>query len=793
MTRTTTYSLVGVAALVLLAGFLLLRPVPLAAANTYYVSTSGNDANPCDATGVTSRQHVSLGIHCLNSGDTLIVRNGTYNTADDRINGDYQANHSRNFASGTSDTNRTTIRCESHLGCTLAPPDGTPNVDTGNKGIAIPSNQNWITISDFVLDGTLSIKSIAGTGADAGGIAGNASHIVISNNEIKNAWGFAVVTGSGTDNHLDGNSIHDNTGPVLPACGGQCGYGVYTGVSELTINNNDFYNNGCYAIHNYGGNQDFNSAPRIISNNKFHNNGLLGCDEIRMNNGGATFFNNLFYDHPTSNSGNAVNSRNCNTRYYNNTFYNIPGTAIDYFPCGVGGGGQLTEIRNNVFVTIGTAIFIDGTTPSMSTIQQNLCSTPPDPGNPVQQTCFIQSTAAAELVNPTTDFHLKAGALARVVNGANGVNLTNSSFCGSSSPPCTIDKGGVGRPNAAWDLGAYQFSGSPPPPNITPLDDFVYSIGADLDTLNGGSQWLGPWVKTSGLMTIQAAPSGSFSGGNAARSQGAAGSNVLYQRQMQAMDTIAIPTALTWQMRSSINNLNGYTQVSFGNSASGLGNGAVRMWADGHLKACQGMGAADLDLGAYNANQWYRIDIELNAAAQAGKYRVIVDLGTPSAWMNMCETTATPDRFYLVDYSTNTHDFWVDTIGARATMLAFTTEPPASTATGATFAANASVTYSNGQTPVPGRTDSITLSVCPSTPIATLTAASGLTKAAVNGTASWTDLVLTQSAGAVGVLLCAHTGTTGIADGESTGVDVTAGPPPLTELAAPARIRARTR
>src|SRR5262245_14879571 len=60
-------------------------------AATYYVSTSGNNANSCaTAQGMdaSARRNVAQGLACLGSGDTLRIQAGTYNSSSDVI--DYQ-------------------------------------------------------------------------------------------------------------------------------------------------------------------------------------------------------------------------------------------------------------------------------------------------------------------------------------------------------------------------------------------------------------------------------------------------------------------------------------------------------------------------------------------------------------------------------------------------------------------------------------------------------------------------------------------------------------------------------
>src|SRR5712691_5901067 len=73
--------------------------VRAATAATYYVATTGNDANP--GTQAQPFQTISKGLSLLHAGDTLYLRGGTYREG---------INHSRQtIPSGTSWTNAITI------------------------------------------------------------------------------------------------------------------------------------------------------------------------------------------------------------------------------------------------------------------------------------------------------------------------------------------------------------------------------------------------------------------------------------------------------------------------------------------------------------------------------------------------------------------------------------------------------------------------------------------------------------------------------------------------------------
>src|SRR5438093_817612 len=75
----------------------------VATAATYYVATTGNDSRSCvtSQTITTPKQTIQSGIACLTAGDTLYLRQGTYQES--ILSG------SPSFPSGTSWANPVTI------------------------------------------------------------------------------------------------------------------------------------------------------------------------------------------------------------------------------------------------------------------------------------------------------------------------------------------------------------------------------------------------------------------------------------------------------------------------------------------------------------------------------------------------------------------------------------------------------------------------------------------------------------------------------------------------------------
>jgi hypothetical protein len=84
---------------------------------TYRVSSSlGSNANACNAVDGTSdpdvyKQTINGGLTCLSSGDTLIIKVGTYT----------EAIGTTGVPNGTSESNRATIKAETNGTVTLRP------------------------------------------------------------------------------------------------------------------------------------------------------------------------------------------------------------------------------------------------------------------------------------------------------------------------------------------------------------------------------------------------------------------------------------------------------------------------------------------------------------------------------------------------------------------------------------------------------------------------------------------------------------------------------------------------
>jgi hypothetical protein len=751
------------------------------AANTYYVRTNGT-ASTCIANTDTvagSRSTITAGILCMSGGDTLKVHGGTYHEFFDNI-----------FPPGTAGAPTiiqafdTTRMIEP---VTIIPgPSGqkaTFHLFGGTIG-----DDRYITIDGFIMDGTGADGNAIKANIGDLTVAGN-DHITIQNNEIKNYPANVILASPTGDGWIiRNNHIHDyaNDNGTYP----QGLNSMYVQGSNMLIEGNLIHD----SLHGSGINfwdADYPTfySPTgitgvIIRNNTIYNfqqttPGLDGGGGIACASNAANVtcdvYNNVMYNLAGPGSAMNANWLNTNQKWYNNTVFQAAHCAFINHPPGG------SEFRNNICWNItGSLVDNDPSSGAVWTASNNLCSGPntSQPG----LGCSVNSNPL--FVNASTnpaiaDFRLQPGSPARNA----GANLATAPPCGICNDIENKARGvtDANHPGGAWDMGAYVFGGSvAPPPNTPPLEDFVYTTSSALAGTNGGTNWTGPWINDGCVssFTIQAAPAGSFSGGNAATSTGQSCAS----RAFTAVGTGSI----IWQMSDTINNA-GYRHVSL-KDAAGNESALVAMKDDGHLHACADY-PGDIDLGTYAAGSSPLIEVNFDATNQSMKARYRVNEGTYTAWTPFCVNMAAAslvDHMTLFDNTIVAHSFSVDTIGAKSTAVNFSSGPPAMVTSGVPFSTTVDVVYSNGVTKHASATDTISIAICTGSPPATLT---GTTSLAATAGAATFNLTLTQPAGAVGVTLCAS--ATGLVGDESIPITIPTANPPVT--AVPALVRARIR
>ena len=235
------------------------------------VSPQGNDGTPC---GQGPRRTIAAGMACLASGETLLIRAGTYT----ECIMDYAG---AGIPSGTSWAAPTTLKADP--GVVLKQP--APECPGGAGTIEFGGRAQYVVVDGFTLDG----RRGSGVGDNVGiGTGESAQHVRFQNIEVSHYRTNVSTMGSslefrnihahhaghpicespvgchsfyfrGQHNLLDGARIHDNT------CNGiQFTSGGGRPVAHNTVRNAEIYNNGCGGVVAY--------PTQTITNNHIHHN-----------------------------------------------------------------------------------------------------------------------------------------------------------------------------------------------------------------------------------------------------------------------------------------------------------------------------------------------------------------------------------------------------------------------------------------------------------------------------------------------------------------------------------------
>jgi parallel beta-helix repeat protein len=229
-------------------------------AKTYYVATDGSDSNP--GTEEQPFQTLSRGIQDLGPGDTLYVKNGTYESW-----GLYGP------LSGTSWDNPVTIAAYPGHSPVIVNPDQFPHVLEF-------INDRYIVIDGFFLNGTN-----AGTGIKID----TADHIRIQNSEIAYAYVGVFVTPGSDGNEFINLQVHDNGTTDFD-------HGIYIASSDNLVEGCSIHDNAGWGVHLYSSSGGVNN--NIIRNNNIYNNGRSGVrgNGILLSSGsGNQAYNNVVW------------------------------------------------------------------------------------------------------------------------------------------------------------------------------------------------------------------------------------------------------------------------------------------------------------------------------------------------------------------------------------------------------------------------------------------------------------------------------------------------------------------
>lgn len=266
----------------LMLGLLMTEPVMAA---TYYVATTGNDANAGTAASPWRNPH-----RCAKSpvtaGDTCIVGSGTYQPSDiGRNDITIYISASQNSVAGSA-ANPITIRSETPRGAIIK----VKSVNAGSAGIYIA--QPGYIIEGFDINGTGTTWN-TGSSASAAGVTIAASDVTVRNNHI---WDIARTLCGDMAFGQSGILITNNTpravveeneiNKIGRLRNGESGcstthyqhdHGIYSaGADYVTIRRNVFYDvNRGYAVHVYASGTIHDNIS--ITHNTFHGGSPTGA------------------------------------------------------------------------------------------------------------------------------------------------------------------------------------------------------------------------------------------------------------------------------------------------------------------------------------------------------------------------------------------------------------------------------------------------------------------------------------------------------------------------------------
>jgi parallel beta-helix repeat protein len=389
-------------------------------AATYYVATTGNDANACATaqTITTPKRTIAAGVACLNPGDTLYLRAGTYTEQIDLMGPN---------KSGTAG-NYITIAGYPGDTVTLRYTDSAPAMFGPIKA---RGNRGWFIFENLILDG------VDGTNGSFWQIRDGNHDFILRNLEIKRFHLNALYLDGVSNVTIQNCRLHDQRSTLgVP---GTRGYGIYLhhGTNVL-VEGNDVYNNPGGGLQIYPG----PITGTVIRNNRVHDNNTeadIAIGGIVVFPSGATIvgteiYNNLIYNNGSApTAGDAPGIRIVNnadgTKVWNNTVYGNKGLGINI--------QAYTGIK---------------------------------PTNTVLQNNIVYGNAAGEIINVGSNSVIEHN----VTTNPNFMNAAGLDFTLQSSSPA-IDAGvylskirtdfrKVARPQGAThDIGAYEKSTSAPP------------------------------------------------------------------------------------------------------------------------------------------------------------------------------------------------------------------------------------------------------------------------------------------------------------------------------------------
>lgn len=438
----------------ILISFITVTP---AFSTTYYIATTGNNANSCAQAQNVNTPKATFsgatgGISCLAAGDTLQARGGNYN----------EEIYLQSIPSGTGfPTGATTL-----MGF---PGDAHPVV-LGN--VTFGGGLNNFKWSGIDIDNTTESNDMI----DCMNISGG-SHWLVTNSEIRNCQRMGIEVYPGNANVIDMTfsylNIHGaGLGPSVPG-----GHGVYLSGDQV---------GGSFLM----------TGPFVFDHNELHDNTCPGSSSRNCWNfqtfqygaAGNTSINNLTFSNNYVHGGiegGVIMGSGSNLLYYNNIIANngaSPGFGEAGLTIAYGLGGSNLQAYNNTIYGTGNgghAISCGqyGTIMTGIVLRNNILYNNAG-GDDIQllNGCTVTDTNNDKGTNP--NFITTTGCVAGF-----GID-TGSAAHNAGANEWTIfttDYAGNNRPQAgSWDQGACAVVGTTPPPpaNLVPfyVTDLLMSV-----------------------------------------------------------------------------------------------------------------------------------------------------------------------------------------------------------------------------------------------------------------------------------------------------------------------------
>ncbi len=304
-------------------------PPPPTGPTVRYMSPSGDDSRSCETSKnpATPKQNFSSAIPCMQAGDTLQLRGGTYSQ---RLQPSSYSLHpdGTDYGSGA---------------VTLMSYPGETAIITQVVDFSWDSNLHYWIFKDLTFDGTASAQA-NGT-SEAFWFGQGVHHIRLDNITVQRqlgGWTGIAINGQASDRIEIINSRISGFE-----------YAFYMRGTNWLVNNNEIYNNEGYGVHVYDSGSTIVSG-NIISNNYIHDNGQSlahgtlsagitighGTDNRAINNivTGQGIQGNCL-------AGIQIGNQSTNHKIYNNTIVDngaCPGISIN------AGDPVGTDIQNNL-------------------------------------------------------------------------------------------------------------------------------------------------------------------------------------------------------------------------------------------------------------------------------------------------------------------------------------------------------------------------------------------------------------------------------------------------------------